>query len=653
MRRALHRLARVAALLLLMVAPIGSALAAPAAVRINQLGYESGLPSRAYLMVKGTQSGGSFSVVDSHGHIALTAPIGASAGTWGDYQVYPLDFTLTADGWYSIQVGGPNAASSAPFHIDAAAALYGSSLVNALSFFQNQRDGSKYIASALRHAPAHLNDRRAAVYKTPTFTPDDDELVVGELVPTGAVIDAEGGWADAGDYIKFVQTHSYTVAMLLTGVRDFPQQMGHGAAASDFTAEARFGIDWLLKMWDDTSRTLHYQVGIGTGFRDHPNILSDHDIWRLPQADDTWQGHDPRARYIRHRPVFVAGPAGSKISPNLAGRLTASFALCAMVFKTEDPALAQRCLLSAEHVFDLADTHPQGELLTVAPHGFYPEVEWRDDLEWGAAELALALLDAGGHGLPHGLPHSDPQYYLKQSASWAKVYITTPLGDVPEPLNLYDVGGQAHYELYRAIDRAGHPSGLAVSQADLLANMLLQLQSFDAVGAADPFGFGFPWATWDTPAHGVGLSILAKQYYSLTNDGHWAGESRRWLGNVLGANAWGLSLIVGDGSVYPACLQHQVANLVGSLNGQGVVLAGAVVEGPNAADSVVSDALDGMKPCGFDSAPYAPFNGNGAEFRDDVRNYPNTEPAIDLTAASPLMFAWRIGGSPNRQAIGF
>ena len=40
----------------------------------------------------------------------------------------------------------------------------------------------------------------------------------------------------------------------------------------------------------------------------------------------------------------------------------------------------------------------------------------------------------------------------------------------------------------------------------------------------------------------------------------WSG---RWLANILGANAWGTSLIVGDGTTFPHCLHHQVANLVG------------------------------------------------------------------------------------------
>ena len=38
---------------------------------------------------------------------------------------------------------------------------------------------------------------------------------------------------------------------------------------------------------------------------------------------------------------------------------------------------------------------------------------------------------------------------------------------------------------------------------------------------------------------------------------------RNW---VLGDNAWGSSFIVGAGSTFPYCMQHQVANLAGSLN---------------------------------------------------------------------------------------
>jgi hypothetical protein len=39
---------------------------------------------------------------------------------------------------------------------------------------------------------------------------------------------------------------------------------------------------------------------------------------------------------------------------------------------------------------------------------------------------------------------------------------------------------------------------------------------------------------------------------------------------------------------------------------------------------------------------FARFNGRGV-FRDNVQSYSTVEPAIDLTASSPLAFAWQVG----------
>jgi hypothetical protein len=43
---------------------------------------------------------------------------------------------------------------------------------------------------------------------------------------------------------------------------------------------------------------------------------------------------------------------------------------------------------------------------------------------------------------------------------------------------------------------------------------------------------------------------------------------------------------------------------------------------------------------------YKKFDAGGALFKDDQESYSTVEPAIDLTAPSFLMFAWRIAGTP-------
>ena len=139
---------------------------------------------------------------------------------------------------------------------------------------------------------------------------------------------------------------------------------------------------------------------------------------------------------------------------------------------------------------------------------------------------------------------------------------------------------------------------------------------------------------------------MTAEYNYLSSNSLYATDSRRWLANISGANAWGLSFIVGDGDVFPDCMQHQVANLAGSLNGQPPLPAGAVVEGSNS--FATSGPLTGMLVCppgGGDV--YKKFNGNDAVYKDNAQSYSTDEPAIDLTATSFLMYAWRIAGGPS------
>ncbi len=100
-----------------------------------------------------------------------------------------------------------------------------------------------------------------------------------------------------------------------------------------------------------------------------------------------------------------------------------------------------------------------------------------------------------------------------------------------------------------------------------------------------------------------------------------------------------------------------MANLAGALDGTSggtPVLWGAVSEGPSYA--ATSGVVDGMILCpATGSDPFKIFNGNSgpydplnrAVYRDNVQSYSTTEPAIDLTSTSFLMWAWRIAGHPG------
>ena len=696
-------------------------------VRVNQAGYEQGEgPFRAYLMSTAAVSGGKFKVVDSHGKMAYEGAVGALMGTWGHsakitYSVYALDFTVPGREIYEIKLEGKPAAVSPRFAVDCPEELYSGLLVNSLFFYETHRDGDNFVPNALRTAASHEKDENAHVFLPPALDDNDYINNVPPVKPLQSAklpnVDASGGWWDAGDYLKYVETTSYTAALMEIGVRDFAEQMGERARtnppappvavsyagnsgpgaprSSDFTKEAQFGVDWLNKMWDAKSKTLYYQVdntqdwnyygegdissmtGICGGTYASPYcLITEYDIWTLPQAADEFkQAGDPKpcyaftTEYICNRPIFVAGPAGSKISPNLAGRMAAAFALCYQLNREEHSSLANQCLKNAEEIFALADTsfpdpapsagsgNCSNCLLTVIPFDAYPESVWDDDMELGATELYFALAGRDDKNLPAGLSVTDAMVYLREATKYAKNYRTL-IHDAgySDSLNLYDVSGLAHYELYRALDEAESTQGLALTKSEIRDLFLAQVNDAITNSAGDAWGFAFPWNQSDSTSHGAGLSVMASEAFSLTHDKKYEMYAQRWLGNILGANAWGSSFIVGDGSTFPNCIQHQVANLAGALDGTGggtPVLWGAVSEGPNG--YTTSGTLDGMNLCpanGVDT--FKKFNGNNgahdpsveALYKDDVQSYSTTEPGIDLSASSFLMWSWRMAGHP-------
>src|SRR5579859_3777019 len=257
---------------ILLVAPLLSLLvthnvtyaAGSAYVRVNQVGYISGETKQAILMATGSESGATFNVINAaNGKRVYSAPIGTGQGSWSSAypNTYLLDLSpVQASGSYTISVSGPIPATSPSFKIGTGADLYSALLPNALFFYLAQRDGPNVNPAVMNRQPSHLADQQAFIYSTPTYKND---VLQSGLTRVGGPIDVSGGWFDAGDYVKFVQTASYTDAIMLFAARQYPSLFMGGSA--NFKDEGKYGLDWLQKMWDNSSKTLYYQVGIGDG----------------------------------------------------------------------------------------------------------------------------------------------------------------------------------------------------------------------------------------------------------------------------------------------------------------------------------------------------------------------------------------------------
>jgi hypothetical protein len=602
-------------------------LAAPV-VRVNQVGYAPRGTKVAFAMLPRVVRSVSFAVVGQRGIVYRGRSADYVGGWNARYRaVYQLDFSaLRRPGRYQVRIGG---AVSPAFRIAAGPALYRGLVVNAVRYFTSERDGGDVIPSVLNRRPANLTDQRAYVYASPRY--DSNDNLLGRFTRIGGPVNVSGGWFDAGGgYEKFGYTVSYVDGLMLIAARDFPGRL------TRLRAEAGFGLSWLRKLWNPARKVLYVQVGIGNGNASN-TIQGDYNFWFLPQQEDRLNvsrggNPGPTAYYVKYRPVFEAAPPGKPISPDLAGRFAADFGLGAQLATRTDRAAARHLLALARGVYAMAKTSHVGQIVTTFPHDYYPGSEWKSDMFWGAAEIALA---DEALGVPAGRLRAD----LQVAAAWARAYIAQGHPAGGETLNLYDTGAVAEADLLRAMRRAPFPAVIAPSA--LLGDLAVQLRVGELAARGDPFQLGTALGASDASPHAFGLYVTDALYRRYGGSAAYQSFAQQQLNFALGANGWGSSFVVGAGSTFPHCMQSEIANLAGSLNGRGDIQLGATVDGPsNPSNFVGLGTVSGMRACR--AGRFRPFNTAAAGYEDNVVSWPSVEPADDYTAISLLAFA--LGG---------
>src|SRR5271170_5388998 len=472
---------------LTMTATLAAAVPAQAAatlpapvVRVNQVGYSPGGPKVAFAMLPRAVSGVSFTVVGDRG-VVYRGRSADDVGRWNvNYRaVYQLDFSaVRRPGSYRVEISGPLSAVSPAFVIAGGQQLYHGLVLNAVRYFTSERDGADVVSSVLDRQPANLTDRRADVYADPRY--DSNDNLLGKLTRIGGPVNVAGGWFDAGGgYEKFGYTASYADGLMLIAARDFPGQY------RTLLPEADFGLSWLRKLWNPAKKVLYIQVGIGNGNASN-TIQGDYNFWFLPQQEDRMNvkpggNPGPTAYYVKYRPVFEAAPPGKPISPDLAGRFAADFALGAQLGARTSRASAEHLLSLARGVYAMAKTTDVGQIVTTFPNDYYPGTEWKSDMLWGAAEIALA---DEALGAPAWQLHAD----LQVAAYWANQYIAQGHPAGGDTLNLYDNGAIAEAELLQAMRQAPFPPVIAPSA--LLDDLAAQLRVGETWAKGDPFQLG-------------------------------------------------------------------------------------------------------------------------------------------------------------------
>ena len=571
-----------------------------------------------------------FEVITPYG-VAYRGTSTDDLGSWNAaYRaVYQLSFSgVDTPGRYQVKLLSPASAVSPAFIIGDGAQLYRQLVDNSVQYFTSERDGPDVDPSVLGRQPANLTDEHAYVYADPKY--DSNDNLLGTLAKIGGPVDVSGGWFDAGGgYEKFAFTASYADALMLIAARDYP------GSYDMLQPEATFGLQWITKLWNPATRVLYAQVGIGNGNASN-TIQGDYNFWFLPQQEDRMNvkpggNPGPTAYYVKYRPVFEAAPPGRPVSPDLAGRFAADFALGAQLSAASDPAQAQHLLSLARGVYAMAKTTDVGQLVTAFPHDYYPGTEWKSDMAWGAAEIALADEAAGA-------PALRLRADLTTAARWARAYIAQGHPATGDTFNLYDNGAVAEAELLQAMRQAGiYP----ISAGTLLHDFAAQLRTGEDQAKGDPFALGTQLGQADASPHAFGLFITDALYQKYGGSSQFASFAQQQLNFALGANGWGSSFVVGAGTVFPHCMQSEIANLAGSLTGTGDIQLGATTDGPSdPANFIGLGTVSGMRACG--AGNFAPYNTKTAAYEDNVVSWPSVEPADDYTANSLLAFA--LGG---------
>src|SRR6202046_2775641 len=141
----------------------------------------------------------------------------------------------------------------------------------------------------------------------------------------------------------------------------------------------------------------------------------------------------------------------------------------------------------------------------------------------------------------------------------------------------------------------------------LLSDMAAQLRVGEGWAKGDPFQLGTSLGASDASPHAFGLYITNAIYQEYGGSAAYRSFAQQQMNFALGANAWGSSFVVGAGDTFPHCMQSEIANLAGSLNGRGDIQLGAATDGPSSlANFKGLGTVQGMKACS--AGDFKPFD---------------------------------------------
>ena len=342
-----------------------------------------------------------------------------------------------------------------------------------------------------------LEEKYAGVYHHPACHTAVQRLYSDPEV----IVDAHGGWHDAGDYGKYVGPGAVAAAHMIYAWYLYPKALmdelnipESGNGVPDILNECRYELEWMMRMQREDGALYHKLT--------KKNFCS----FRMPE-DDLEQ-------------EYLLPP-----SHCATAAYAACAALAARIYKPYDEAFSEKMLLSAEKAWQWLEQNPEfipwynpDDVRT----GEYGDEDGLDENYWAAAELyASTGKEKYLTALKELMPHVDVT-----SMGWA---------------NVGGLGSLSCFFSCSGLDEAF--IGCLKKRFLRGADNALELKMLSGYGTANSPN-NYIWGSI-LPIMGNGMILLAA--YKLTGDKAYRDAALNQLDYMLGVNALDISFVTGFG----------------------------------------------------------------------------------------------------------
>ena len=574
---------------------------ADAAIDLNQTGFSPDSP-RLALLRGAPDKPVEWILRDAAGNAVLhgeTKPIGEDR--YAGQKLQRIDFSgkAPAGQGYRLEAAG---AISPPFAIQTG--LLAPVARDALHYFYHQRSGMpievRFAGERWARPAGHPSERVTC------FAGKDEH---GNQWPgCDHILDATGGWYDAGDHGKYVVNGGIALWTLQNLAEMLPAAFPDGALAipeagnrrSDLLDETRHEMEWMLSMQAPDGARM--QLPVNQPDPSKPLQFSEVDVGGMAHhklADARWTALPMRPDQDREQRFLY--PPSTAATLNLA----ATAAQCARIWRGIDPAFSARCLTAAERAWNAALRNPAiYATWSFNGSGGYGDADVRDEFYWAAAEVSATT---GKPLYGQAVTHSELFARVDSEPGWAT---TAPLGTLT---------------LATLPNRLPEADERRLREAVIAAADRWQAESAKV-------GYRIPNASdrypWGSNAGLLNRAMVLATAYRLTGKAEYRDAVQDVADYLLGRNPMGTSYVSGHGAHAANAMHHRFwANSIDPAFPPPP--AGVLSGGPN--NSAMADEV--AKKMQGKCAPQTCW-------ADDIHAYALNETAVNWNAPLVWVTSW-------------